>query len=488
MQDAHALIWEAGAEQPQRVITLKHQGYSVRGLALSADGKRLAVGSGNHTSLWDVDSGDRLLRIDNTNPNREHPDPEVGASTIKMVQSVAFSPHGKRLAVGDLLGVKLLDATDGRLIHQLDAPYRYGDPESLVFSPDGQYLARLGGDLTLGTPDVIPIWSTINGQLLTTVGADSIAAAFSPDKRWFAVGISDRRQAIRVFTTTGGDATNDTGGTTSPPAKPTKPGPATESPPEDSSTDDQVQVSPDYQNILGQWEVISIQGSGGRFMALNDKSNPGDRLMIPHVRAPGPKYTGNNKIYTKSPLVTRWYSEQIRDGWSKQDSLHLYTDTQPHRCTYQANGDGFHFKDQNNPPDFAIYQLRGDQLTILAGDPEDFKIIQGQQTTTTSAGTPAHWKWKFVVPNYPTRFELEQGKRQILVKLRRVQDVKAGPANGASITSPATSISKTPPNNILWGKSHLGLRLGIRPSSLASHSTRFRYGDRLMYETWIKND
>ncbi len=42
--------------------------------------------------------------------------------------------------------------------------------------------------------------------------------------------------------------------------------------------------------------------------------------------------------------------------------------------------------------------------------------------------------------------------------------------------------------NVLWGEPVEGLRLGIRSAPYAKSATRFRYGDWLRYEIWIRNE
>ena len=47
---------------------------------------------------------------------------------------------------------------------------------------------------------------------------------------------------------------------------------------------------------------------------------------------------------------------------------------------------------------------------------------------------------------------------------------------------------ETKQDEILWGEAQDGLKLGIRPSDLSRHATRFRHGDVIAYEAWIKNE
>lgn len=44
------------------------------------------------------------------------------------------------------------------------------------------------------------------------------------------------------------------------------------------------------------------------------------------------------------------------------------------------------------------------------------------------------------------------------------------------------------PAGVIWGEPAQGLRLGIRSAQFAKHDTRFRHGDWLRYEVWVKNE
>ncbi len=192
------------------------------------------------------------------------------------------------------------------------------------------------------------------------------------------------------------------------------------------------ELAADFQDILGHWEVVSVDGSGGRFMSLSDESKPGDRLVIAHVDTP------NGRL---------WLSEAIRDTWSRDDSLHLHPKADPSRLTYKArDGKRNHFTDTDNPPDYSIYRIEGNELTILAGDPRDFSVNQGTESvpmesgtdnSATSPGRSAVWSWKFVIPNYAQGFELEEGRRQISARLRRV-------GSGAEAMSDPATVDPTP--------------------------------------------
>jgi WD40 repeat protein len=197
-QDAYAIVWDANSGKVVQVLTLKHADH-VPSLSLSADGKRLAT----IAEVWEVESGKLLLDFRNSNPGRKHPDPELKPGVSEIISSVGLSPDGKLLAVSDMLGVKLIDVGSGKLVQQIDAPYRYySGSRELIFSADGQLLARLGTCMKLHeapTERVTPVWSTATGKLVAALPIEASDVSFSDDGGWLAVGLSDLKAAVAVW-------------------------------------------------------------------------------------------------------------------------------------------------------------------------------------------------------------------------------------------------------------------------------------------------
>ncbi|MBS0263608.1 MAG: HEAT repeat domain-containing protein, partial [Planctomycetes bacterium] len=209
--DAHTVVWDGNTGKLLRTLTHKNQNHFFD-MSLSPDGKRLATTNGG-ARIWDTTTGKELRELPNDNTGRKHSDPEVTAQATNNVWSVRFSPNGELIATGDILGVKLFNAASGQRIRVLDSPYRYssgfGGP-NLVFSPDGQRLARLGtGDKQgkTGTRYVVPIWSTQTGKTLYELPTDASCGAFSEDGQRLAVGFSDLQQALLVWPLVAGAGT-----------------------------------------------------------------------------------------------------------------------------------------------------------------------------------------------------------------------------------------------------------------------------------------
>jgi len=200
VSDSHVVVWDGNTGRIAQVILLKHA-IHVHHVALSPDGKLLAAGGmAEQMNVWEVRSGKPLLDFHNSNQGRKHPDPEVKDSVARFILSAAFSPDGKQIAISDVLGVKLVDATSGKLRHRIDAPFRY-DAGRFVFSADGQLLARFdtSNDLKSATKEIVSIWSTKTGNLVMSVAVDANNVSFSDDGKWFAVGLSDLRQAVALW-------------------------------------------------------------------------------------------------------------------------------------------------------------------------------------------------------------------------------------------------------------------------------------------------
>jgi WD40 repeat protein len=224
-----AHVWDA--HSGARKLTLKGHTASVRSLAYSPDGTRLASGSVDHAvRIWDADSGvelaelsghsqnvlalaftpggDRLRSCDSEGSLRSWDvatsagDPPVklklGKSKTGLAHAV-FSPDAARVAVvvAGETGASLLDAATGTLLQALPGE-GWRPPTAVALSADGSQVAAGQFD---GSVRVVNC--NAEGQprpLALSVSAGNlpiVALAFSPDGKHLATGGADR--AIRIW-------------------------------------------------------------------------------------------------------------------------------------------------------------------------------------------------------------------------------------------------------------------------------------------------
>jgi eukaryotic-like serine/threonine-protein kinase len=154
--------------------TLHGHSFSVRSVAFSPDGQRLATASDDQTArVWDAATGREILSL------RGH---QGGVS------SVAFSPDGRRLLSGSYdQAVRVWDLATGR--DPLTLKGHSGWVSSVAFSPDGQRLASGSHDQTAR------VWDAATGREILSLrghqgGVSSVA--FSPDGRRLLSGSGDK--------------------------------------------------------------------------------------------------------------------------------------------------------------------------------------------------------------------------------------------------------------------------------------------------------
>ena len=158
-----------------------HAGNEVQvdSVAFAPDGRRLAVGSGDRSvRLWEV-------------APRPGDEPTVLRGHESGVRSVAFAPDGRRLASGGLDGtVRLWDVAAGPDAEPAVLRGHEGWVSSVAFAPDGRRLASGGSDGTVrlwdvaAGPDAEPAVLYRHESLVLSV-------AFAPDGRRLASGGRD---------------------------------------------------------------------------------------------------------------------------------------------------------------------------------------------------------------------------------------------------------------------------------------------------------
>ena len=162
---------------------------TVSTIALSPDGKRLALGGSPRLSsvvepvpmpgdepraclkLWDVDKQKLIERK-----------PKKDEQALKVMRCLTFSPDGKLIAAGDKDGkIRLFDGQTGEPKAVLDD--HSAAVHGIAFSPDGKRLASASQDCT------VKLWDVPQGKLRQTLKRNKLwAVAFSTDGKLVATG------------------------------------------------------------------------------------------------------------------------------------------------------------------------------------------------------------------------------------------------------------------------------------------------------------
>ena len=145
----------------------------------------------SNLSIWQADL--RNLDLRGVNFQDANLAKSVFSETFAGVSSIAFSPDGGLLAIGDSSGdIRIYKVTSSQQLLSLHGHANW--VWSMVFSPDGKILASGSGDFT------IKIWDVDTGQCLHTLSGhknEIWSVAFHPGGELLASGSDD--QTIRLW-------------------------------------------------------------------------------------------------------------------------------------------------------------------------------------------------------------------------------------------------------------------------------------------------
>ena len=169
-------------------LTLNGHAGVVNSVAFSPDGKRLVTGSHDKTAkVWDAQTGKEIFTC------KGH---------TSAVLSVSISPDGRRIATGsEDKTARLWDAQTGKALLTLNG--HAGVVKSVTFSPDSKRLVTGSWDHTA------KVWNAITGQeLFTLKGHDNSvnSVAYSPDGTRIATSGGDN--TVKVWDAATGKALN----------------------------------------------------------------------------------------------------------------------------------------------------------------------------------------------------------------------------------------------------------------------------------------
>jgi WD40 repeat protein len=151
----------------------------------------------SHLPVWQADL--RNVKLHDVNFQNANLAKSVFAETFGGVLSVAFSPDGKLLALGDTNGeIHLYQVSDWKQL--LSCKGHTNWVVSLAFSPDGRTIASGSGDFT------VKLWDISTGECLQTLQEhdDEVwSVAFSPDGDTLVSGSDD--QTIKLWSVSTGE-------------------------------------------------------------------------------------------------------------------------------------------------------------------------------------------------------------------------------------------------------------------------------------------
>jgi hypothetical protein len=171
--DKTVCVWKR--ETGQLALGPLQAGSQTFSVSYSPDGTKLAAGTHEHIIVWNTETGDELLKIE------------------QRAWRVAFTPDGRRLVSGNFQNIRISDATTGDIIKEFDAQTQ--TCQSLAIAPNGTKLATTSWDKTTRFFDLTtfePIGKPLKHP-------DTVwGVVFSEDSQLIATGCADKH--VRTWT------------------------------------------------------------------------------------------------------------------------------------------------------------------------------------------------------------------------------------------------------------------------------------------------
>jgi uncharacterized protein (TIGR03067 family) len=145
-------IWDLASGRLSRILQ-READKTVRCLAISPDGRAIALGFVGEIDVWDLTKEGRLLSFTNENAKRT-----LKVPGKRLVNTVAFSPDSKVLASASDEMIRLWDVAGEVVTRELKG--HVDDVKFVAFSPDGRTLAS-GSDYPTA---VIKLWALAPDQ------------------------------------------------------------------------------------------------------------------------------------------------------------------------------------------------------------------------------------------------------------------------------------------------------------------------------------
>jgi WD40 repeat protein len=192
--DGTIRLWNASDGSARATLT----GHSdwVANIAFSPDGSSLASSSRDGSvRVWDVAQGQQRTTFSFETALSD-------ATHRYWTNGLAYSPDGKLVAVGatDRV-VYLLDATSGKVVHQLTGHTNWIVIRGLAFAPDGKTLYSTGFDAS------IRAWDVQTGAQIKQLDGHQLGVlglSLSPDGKQL-VSVSDQEGVLLLWDTATGD-------------------------------------------------------------------------------------------------------------------------------------------------------------------------------------------------------------------------------------------------------------------------------------------